>query len=117
MIQGYSAPKEWRPFEPIVLAFALGMVVLALASGCCKPAVCPKCPEPPAPLVVREPCLMGPPPIEKKVLLNEVAAACQPGTAPQLVGCLDSHNAIALAENVHAMQRWIKEAWARCGKP
>ncbi|OHD18808.1 MAG: hypothetical protein A2Y38_16390 [Spirochaetes bacterium GWB1_59_5] len=64
-------------------------------------------------------CLTEAPPKPAPFVLVPPIAICQPdpnGGGPQLVGCIDVPNAIALERNVKEMQHWIKEAWARCGK-
>lgn len=95
------------------------LLIALLIAGCCHPKPCPKCPDPLAPVEVRVQCLTEAPPKPAPVAMVAPLAICQPdpnGGGPQLVGCLDATNAMALERNVKAMQRWIKEAWARCGK-
>lgn len=114
----YSPPMGWRTSDTWLAIIAIAMLAYS-CSGCCKKPPPQHCPDLPQPVEVRVQCLTEEPPKMAPFKIVPPIALCQPdpnGNGPQLVGCFDAANALALEKNVKALQRWAKEAWTRCGK-
>ena len=83
--------------------------LLALVcSGCYLPYPRPTPVGPP-----QTPCLREPPPAPDGPIIRGVPDNCP----PQFEACMDIDEVRALNAYLAAMQRWSREAWARCGAP
>jgi hypothetical protein len=80
------------------------LLLLFLSAGCShpKPPVMAPAPQPG--------CLKEPPPKEQ-ALKFEGPPVCP----DRFVGCLRVADALALEQNIKALRRYTREAWARCG--
>lgn len=82
-------------------------IALCLALGC-SPAPVVR----PDPVVVREPCLVEPPPAWEAVKV----AGPEEGCPEAFEACLPLKEAARLDAQVRALRRWAREAWEGCGR-